>query len=601
MDASTAPDRAAYTYTPLEKGQVRLIDLQPALDTKAPLCISIRKGRLLDLEAQYEAISYTWGEPRLAYPLYVEDGTRILVTENLDHTLRRVRLPTSNRTLWADAICINQNDKDEKALQIPLMTFIFRRASTVLAWLGEGLEEEKGLKLLNSTSRTWTSAPVIRSPDFEELEGNPVENHIQSVRDFLSLAWFSRLWVIQEVVFNTDVILFCGTSEITWVRFVTALGVLQKAFVGVMSSGDSQRIEVLQVIGRLWKRHAMGDEAGTYGDYGLTTSEKILKLVNEFGLYECTDARDRIFAVCSMASDVRTTHEADDIDSMYVHLNIDYAADILQTYQRFAVACIDSGQASAILDAVLSRQYTSGTEDWPSWVPDWRKPSVALDLTVDHPIDCMVHSSTKLVVSIGSEWCFHSMVLPTVTSRFPTGDTLESFSSSLYEICAACELLVASDLLMSLLPDDTWEWDGRTAISFVQRVLNHLDPHLESSSNSRNGEHLDKMHRMRKAMKDQCFFTATAPNVGRELGVKAQCGGYGNAAMRTGDQFATTGYHLRPHHNFGCVALLLRPLANAVGDHHTPYRLIGSAYVRSPWQGRPYRTAHGDPFQVHLE
>ena len=38
---------------------------------------------------------------------------------------------------WADAICINQKDLEEKSAQIPLMANIYWNASQVLAYLGE--------------------------------------------------------------------------------------------------------------------------------------------------------------------------------------------------------------------------------------------------------------------------------------------------------------------------------------------------------------------------------------------------------------------------------------------------------------------------------
>lgn len=85
-------------------------------------------GDLLKLKAQYEAISYTWGEPLVIYPLYVDDGKHVKATSNLDQALRRLRLPATSRLLWADAVCINQSNDAEKGTQIPLMIQIFRNA-----------------------------------------------------------------------------------------------------------------------------------------------------------------------------------------------------------------------------------------------------------------------------------------------------------------------------------------------------------------------------------------------------------------------------------------------------------------------------------------
>jgi hypothetical protein len=57
------------------------------------------------------------------------------VTENLYEALLSIRLPREMRTLWIDQICIDQSSTEEKNSQVPLMTFIYSRASNVLIWL----------------------------------------------------------------------------------------------------------------------------------------------------------------------------------------------------------------------------------------------------------------------------------------------------------------------------------------------------------------------------------------------------------------------------------------------------------------------------------
>ena len=42
------------------------------------------------------------------------------------------------------------------------------------------------------------------------------------------LPWFSSLWVVQEVMFNLNVILIYGSSESSWARFIAALPTFNK-------------------------------------------------------------------------------------------------------------------------------------------------------------------------------------------------------------------------------------------------------------------------------------------------------------------------------------------------------------------------------------
>jgi hypothetical protein len=45
--------------------------------------------------------------------------------------------------LWADTICINQTDDQEKSLQVPLIAKIYGQAEEVLIWLGDEAEGSK--------------------------------------------------------------------------------------------------------------------------------------------------------------------------------------------------------------------------------------------------------------------------------------------------------------------------------------------------------------------------------------------------------------------------------------------------------------------------
>ena len=50
--------------------------------------------------------------------------------------LRQLRKESDDLVLWADQLCINQDDYAEKAEQIQKMKSIYERATRVIAWLG---------------------------------------------------------------------------------------------------------------------------------------------------------------------------------------------------------------------------------------------------------------------------------------------------------------------------------------------------------------------------------------------------------------------------------------------------------------------------------
>jgi hypothetical protein len=76
---------------------------------------------LLETE-RYEALSYAWGdEDPSEYICLTNDNephyicSRFHIKPNLYKALERLRLKDKERTIWVDAICINQEDLSERA------------------------------------------------------------------------------------------------------------------------------------------------------------------------------------------------------------------------------------------------------------------------------------------------------------------------------------------------------------------------------------------------------------------------------------------------------------------------------------------------------
>lgn len=88
MDPALPSSSQMYTYEPLEADSIRLMHLEPALHPDAPLPFAFTQGAVSDLVSEYEAISYTWGEPKLDCPICVDNGSRVMVTTNLDKALK---------------------------------------------------------------------------------------------------------------------------------------------------------------------------------------------------------------------------------------------------------------------------------------------------------------------------------------------------------------------------------------------------------------------------------------------------------------------------------------------------------------------------------
>lgn len=133
-----------FKHDPLSSPRsIRLVTLLPADSKHSPLAVTLREASLDTAGGarSYEALSYLWGAREGSLPLSC-NGERLLITPNCDSALRRLRHEDVPRTLWVDAICIDQTKTGEgykdRGVQVPLMGEIYSKASRTLCWLGEG-------------------------------------------------------------------------------------------------------------------------------------------------------------------------------------------------------------------------------------------------------------------------------------------------------------------------------------------------------------------------------------------------------------------------------------------------------------------------------
>jgi hypothetical protein len=142
-----------FQYEPMGKGSfVRMLILHPG-QRNDPL-----KGKLELFEvgpstsvecaesplasASYEPLSYVWGPPPSNgdHKIFINTSTSygsLQLTASLYAALRRLRYADQERRLWADQICINQQDLAERGQQVQFMNMIYKHANHVLVWLGQ--------------------------------------------------------------------------------------------------------------------------------------------------------------------------------------------------------------------------------------------------------------------------------------------------------------------------------------------------------------------------------------------------------------------------------------------------------------------------------
>jgi hypothetical protein len=123
-----------YQYSPLPSEKfIRLLEVYPGRVSDNIDCTLHQTE--LENAPKYEAISYAWGDPTNKVNVLC-DGKIITVTQNLRDALLRLKLKDRSKIIWADAICISQDDDGEKGSQVKLMGRIYGNATRVCVWLG---------------------------------------------------------------------------------------------------------------------------------------------------------------------------------------------------------------------------------------------------------------------------------------------------------------------------------------------------------------------------------------------------------------------------------------------------------------------------------
>jgi hypothetical protein len=85
--------------------------------------------------------------------------------------------------MWIDAICINQDNREEKEHQIPLMAEIYSKALRVVVWLGEA-EDDSDRALEEIRLAGEKSTRILKA-----------ESTQKAIRQLLRRPWFRRIWV----------------------------------------------------------------------------------------------------------------------------------------------------------------------------------------------------------------------------------------------------------------------------------------------------------------------------------------------------------------------------------------------------------------------
>ncbi|PVH83948.1 HET-domain-containing protein, partial [Cadophora sp. DSE1049] len=404
-------------YFPLHSQEIRLVDIHPG-SFASPIHCTLRHASV-STNPPYKALSYVWGAAKATRRSITVDGHPHLVTVNLEFALRRIRQPDVVTTFWIDALSINQEDNEERSIQVGMMRNIYARAREVVIYLGEAPhhefaggpsksrypsalsvfygderdEKEIGrfqnhclpkdsekttnskkklnyahevlclISLLAQTSKL-EDVPPFNAESQPFLDSFYQRNIFEALRFLMRSSWWNRIWVVQEVVVPKNIILIYDTTTTYWEMFVKAAQSYTKnSFSPAMSSFPREYSDVLSFFSRIaldiYHLRCRWENVET------TT---LLSLLRQFSNRKASDDRDKVYALLGLVTE-RAASDAPIIEP-------NYSLDTITVFKNTVLGIIESTGSLSILTGDLGRK---NRQDLPSWAVDWSATSGEID------------------------------------------------------------------------------------------------------------------------------------------------------------------------------------------------------------------------------
>lgn len=381
-----------YGYLSPDDREIRLVRfVGGANESQGSYSLQMVTAELND-NPSYSAVSYTWGTSTPAVPIRLNDES-FQIAENLHYALTQVsRNLQSSEWLWIDAVCIDQNNLDERSWQVAQMRDIFQDADLVYICLGNSADDsDLIMDLAQSFGREAKSAGVLElwtdfMPWVKRVPTVPDDPNGGSTFAFISklLAcerfldrrvpgavisllnrpnWY-RSWIVQEISLAGQGRVLCGDRSIDLDEFHATLTAIYFAKISRFARQHP-----------LWNNFGAGfhnnnifhapclvvRRGHSHGKH-LTLLELLLSDMRGAGegrsFYAASDARDIIYALLGIAG-----------DTDLLGIRPDYRKPVEQVYAAVTKAMITHCPGYRLEYCSFPKE----TPRLPSWVPDWRR------------------------------------------------------------------------------------------------------------------------------------------------------------------------------------------------------------------------------------
>ncbi|KAI9770768.1 MAG: hypothetical protein M1840_003018 [Geoglossum simile] len=304
----------------------------------------------LDHCPPFVALSYLWGNPEDTNAAKV-NGVDFRITKNLEAALQQLRLDMHMEKnyilIFADAICINQKDKQERKYQVGLMGKIYNKAEEVVAWLGDSPPTDVDFKAVYLIE-SWADKEFDEELDIEEITSRGTYK-----------SFWSRLWILQEIVLARKATFFFNYG----LRRRISFEAFEKAVSRWNEVRDPELTEQTRAVPFIFNV--------PLEKFGLFTTLResyhkqakrpdILSLLRRCQHMQCIDHLDRFYAILDVVDD---NHKIiPDYEKRPVDVFTDFARDVITIDQKLDI----------LADAGIRGSESSVQDGMFSWVPDWK-------------------------------------------------------------------------------------------------------------------------------------------------------------------------------------------------------------------------------------
>ncbi|KAH6958766.1 heterokaryon incompatibility protein-domain-containing protein [Fusarium avenaceum] len=242
--------------------------------------------------------------------------------------LQYLRPQRGYRPVWIDTICINQANTHERNEQVQMMGQIYSQCNQVLLWLGADL--------VRPTPGTYPSRLPLQNTSLGieiSVAGKPT-----TLANILNRRYFSRVWVVQELILAPRVVMPVGN---------TTFFAHPRTERGFPVSRDNDPSRASSQIP--WMEHITRGRVEARGLY---------EVVGLLGTSQASDARDKVFGVLGLLPS----------RSDLAILRPDYSLSQKSVFIGFVARSIFVEGNHFLLHQACG---IVGSLDFPSWAPSY--------------------------------------------------------------------------------------------------------------------------------------------------------------------------------------------------------------------------------------